>query len=158
LRPRWPLEWLATHRDAPIARTYVIPIAHWYGAPLALAALKWRRPEARLLVCMAVVPQTAFLYDQFGLFLIPRTRFEMLALVLLSLFAIFSPTWFALNTSSIQAYSISLLPIVVAALYLPSLMMVLSRPNTSSDDHVTPSDLPHPHVRVADTDSDSISL
>jgi len=77
LHPLWPRFWLTNLREYRLAGQYQIPILLWYGTPLALALLRWRRPEARLLLAMACVPQNGFFYDQLPLMLIPRNRGEM---------------------------------------------------------------------------------
>jgi len=74
LYPRWPLVWLSQigqyQRFFPIL---TIPI----GPVLLLALLRWRDPDVRLFLLAAVFPQRHF-YDAFILWLIPRTRKEIL--------------------------------------------------------------------------------
>jgi hypothetical protein len=65
--PSWPLDWLnnaSTH--AVFQPVRVVP-----GFLLLLAALRWRRPEARLLLLLALIPQRP-IYDQLALWLVAQ--------------------------------------------------------------------------------------
>ena len=53
-QPSWPAEWLANLRSMP---PHPSPILLPGGFLALLALARWRRPEARLLVAMACVPQ-----------------------------------------------------------------------------------------------------
>ena len=55
---------------------------------MLLAILRWRRPEARLLIALACVPQSMLLYETVPLFLVPRTFRESALLVALSYVAL----------------------------------------------------------------------
>lgn len=75
VRPTWPLEWWAVlNRDyAP-----VIPATLPLGFLIVIAAaLRWRRPEARLLLAMCCVPHTTLFYEALPLFvMVPKTWTE----------------------------------------------------------------------------------
>jgi hypothetical protein len=75
LLPHWPLDWLASLRGM---RHFRAPLLLPWGVVLALTALKWRRPEARLLGWLAVVPQTIVPYELVPLAVVPRTLRESL--------------------------------------------------------------------------------
>jgi hypothetical protein len=77
--PRWP--WLWAGNFHLYAR--FIPLLVWPGPALALALLRYRERDARLLLLMAVVPQRWF-YDMLILWLIPKSRREILATVFFS--------------------------------------------------------------------------
>ena len=130
--PRWPLEWRHTLRTSATAGAYLIPLRSAWGAPLALAALRWRRPEARLLLCMAAIPQAAFLYEQLPLLLVPQTRREMMLAVALSQVALVAPTLVHFDRTNAVTLSRSLLPLVIVTTYLPALIMILRRPNEAA--------------------------
>ena len=81
LWPWWPREWLAqlstvTHMSAPVTR--------WGGPLLLLAALRWRRPEARLLLGLSCIPQTPVVYEAVPLFLLVTTLREGVALLVVT--------------------------------------------------------------------------
>lgn len=78
--PTWPWRWAA------MLGTYqrTIPITALPAGPLlALAAVRWRDPRARLLLLMAILPLRN-LYDLSLLWLIPATRRQALALTVAS--------------------------------------------------------------------------
>ena len=70
LMPYWPAEWIAAVRTTP---QYLAPVQRPGGALLLLAFLRWRRPEARLLGVLALVPHTAGLYESLPLLLVPQS-------------------------------------------------------------------------------------
>jgi hypothetical protein len=117
VQPRWPLAWLATLGSTPHLRA---PLTHPAGALLLLAVLRWRRPEARLLLALAMVPQNAAAYELLPLFVIPRGRKQMMLLALLSHVVLMVQMGVLFNYDRT-------FPIVLC--YLPALVMVLRRPN-----------------------------
>src|SRR5262249_43749863 len=73
--PRWPLHWLQALQGQHHLRS---PLLLPAGFLLALALLRWRRPEARLFVVLTAVPQTVVPYELVPLAVIPRTLREAL--------------------------------------------------------------------------------
>lgn len=76
VRPSWPLEWWTA---TSMARAYlVIPALLPFGFLIAIAAaLRWRRPEARLLLAMCCVPHAPFPYEALPLIaMTPKTWTE----------------------------------------------------------------------------------
>jgi hypothetical protein len=122
--PHWPSWWLESlaadpNRSAAIARSG--------GFLLVLSGLKWRRPEARLLLFLAMVPQTLGHYDAMLLFFVPNRASQAIALAALSHFV---------NVLNLGDRPATLNDAVVASgirvvhyLYLPSLLFVLFRSN-----------------------------
>ena len=124
-RPTWFGEWLDSIRGQEHIRPFILS---WLGAPLLLAALRWRRPEARLLLALAVIPQNPTIYDALLLFAVADTPPQAVVLATLSWFVeplhdAFHPG--ATFVSWAHAWALSLLPLM----YLPALVMVLRRPN-----------------------------
>jgi hypothetical protein len=125
VQPTWPAEWLAALRDAPHFRPPLLSLA---GPTLLLALLRWRRPEARLLLALACVPQTGALYEVVPLFLIPAGWAGSALLALLTHVA-------QLVTSRLgpyatyDHYNAVAAQVKVALIFLPCLAMVLRRPN-----------------------------
>jgi hypothetical protein len=125
LLPSWPLDWLASLRtqirvDAPILRLG--------GVVVLLALLRWRRPEARLLLALACVPQTIDWYETVPLMLIPNTFRESLVYsVILSLGFILPPYIIPVGPEEQMDARAGVLIIAIA--YLPALIMILRRPN-----------------------------
>ena len=124
-QPTWPAEWLRNLRALP---AHPAPIFVPGGFIVLLALLRWRRPEARLLVAMACVPQLLYFSDQLPLWLIPESRRESMLLSVSSLVA-----WAAallVTTRAGAQPALSSEYYVLAAVYVPVLIMVLRRPNT----------------------------
>jgi hypothetical protein len=134
LYPWWPRQWL--HALSGISRPPLI--ASMFGWPIALAALRWRQPEARLLFALACVPQSMFIYECVPLFLVARTKWECAYLTVATWVVVFGtaaffppPPMSALNGEPHMAAVAAInTPIFAIVLYLPCLWMVLRRPNS----------------------------
>jgi len=131
IRPHWPIEWLAAVRAHTSAEgNYTSPISIIGGPVLLLAALRWRRPEARLLLGMTLVPQSFFFYDQFPLALIPRSRREYTAFGALTVAALLiARRLIPTPEVSIAATTHTVATVFLYSMFLPCLIMVLLRPN-----------------------------
>lgn len=128
--PRWVQSWFAGVQDAP---AHTAPIGVWYGVPLLLAMLRWREPRARLLLVMAVMPQTMSFADQLVLALVASTRREAILMALTSMLA--GIGWVVALQRSPDAQPVLLgLPFVVVGVYYPALVVVLRRPKVRSDE------------------------
>ena len=136
IRPSWPLEWLEALREtrptdvagAAGGVPYPVPIAHPIGWIVALALLRWRRADARLLLLLACVPQSLRLYETVPLLLLVRTRAEALWYVVAGYVVFVSvrlnspyPTpWADLPITT---------PLILLLFYVPATLLVLRRPN-----------------------------
>ena len=133
VQPGWLPEWFAATRQA----THVTaPLLHPGGPLVLLVLLRWRRPEARLLVAMACVPHTTLLYETLPLFLVPATWLQSLLLAAL--------TWVARTVEvmigpypSLASHTATTATISIALCYLPCVAMILQRRNEGN----WPSDL-----------------
>lgn len=125
VRPEWPMEWMQTFGAGGHIRG---PITMLGGPLIFLALLRWRRPEARLLVALACVPHTTLLYEALPLFLVPASWTQSLVLVALNWVAqivvITLQPYASLADRARMSATVS-----VALLYLPCLIMILRRPN-----------------------------
>jgi hypothetical protein len=123
------MHWLtalhATRFERGQGNPYVPPVFMPWGFLVLAAAARWRRPEARLLAALACVPQTLLMYESVPLFLIPRTWFESIGLVVLSYVANSQ----MVNTGVIGHDVDHSGRLLVLWLYLPATLMVLRRPN-----------------------------
>lgn len=124
VQPNWPAEWLRNLHSMP---PHSAPIFLPGGALLLLAAARWRRPEARLLIAMACVPQLMYFADQLPLWMIPRARRESMVLSAVSMLAWAAALIAATKAGRQPPFSSELF--VLAGVYLPALIMVLRRPN-----------------------------
>lgn len=135
LLPSWPREWLdavATARHTPA------PITRQFGFLIALALLRWRRPEARLLLALACVPHTPAWYDVLPLLLIPSSFRESLILsFVVSCGFVYELAWPITATNIVGVYHRLGNDLVLFA-YLPALIMILRRPNEGRATLMTP--------------------
>ncbi len=127
VQPGWVAEWresVAVHWS--IRPLIVRPLA-W---PILLAALRWRRPEARLLLATALVPINPGPYELVPLVTVARTRLELLVL-----------WWGGVLTQVGQRLAMYYLGVyweqsigalrdaMIVGLCLPALVMIMRRPN-----------------------------
>jgi hypothetical protein len=126
VNPTWPMEWIniLPHR---VPGVYRIPLTVMGGPLLLLAVMRWRLPEARLLLIMALVPQTMLFYDQLILWLIPKTKNEYMILGSLSMIAPLIASFALPQGADIRAVTQAYAPVIVALIYLPCLILVLRR-------------------------------
>jgi hypothetical protein len=125
VRPTWPHDWLAAVRSSPVH------FAVWRapgGVVLLLVLSKWRRPEARLLAVMALVPSSPIVYEALPLFAIPRIRIEMLVLCMTTVLMFALMLGRSLQADP-DAYLSTARPAMLWLVYVPVLLMVLRRPN-----------------------------
>jgi hypothetical protein len=122
LVPRWPWLWIQS------VHSYVrfIPLLVLPGPLLALALVRYRERDARLLFLMALMPQRWF-YDALILWLIPKSRREILGTVAFS-YVVAIWRWYHYPHSHLQAGRW-----IVLFMYLPMLVVVLARPRNLLD-------------------------
>jgi hypothetical protein len=120
--PGWAVAWLG---EVGGVKNRVIPILTPMGPLLLLALTRWRRPETRLLLGYACVPQAPWFYDQLILTLIPVTQLEAINYAFATQLAL--AAWIIFN-GILWSHGNWFL---AAVLYLPPLIMILRRPNES---------------------------
>jgi hypothetical protein len=122
VRPTWLFEWQNVFTQPSFHRSplFVLP----WGALLLVSAIRWRRPEGRLLFLMAMFPQSLWFTDQLVLWAIPRTRASSWALTAGSWLAYF--LW-RMEAGGMPPISGADNPgrYIVLLMYLPALLMVL---------------------------------
>ncbi len=119
--PNWPWLWAANfHLYSRFIPLLVLP-----GPLLAMALFRYRCRDARLLLLMAIAPQRWF-YDMLILWLIPRSRREILVTAFFSWGAGIW-RWFHQPSSFTEVGRIA-----VIFLYLPMLIVVLLRSGSTS--------------------------
>lgn len=131
IMPRWPLLWLRQAQNYQ----HFIPILVFPGALLVLALLRYRHRDANLLFLSALMPQRWF-FDSFTLWLIPRSRREIIWTVFFSWGAGIW-RWYHMPSSFTQVGRFT-----VIFLYLPMLAVVLLRREQSAVPTADPSDHP----------------
>ncbi|GLC26662.1 hypothetical protein [Roseisolibacter agri] len=131
LAPDWLTAWRAATAQAPHMSA---PVAHWrVGGPLVLLALlRWRRPEARWLVALACVPQSTVPYEAVYHMVMPASRVAALAMTVLSYAAGYAHYRIVQVATSTQQLQYLAGDALVLFYYLPTLVLVLRRPNEGS--------------------------
>ena len=124
LQPNWPVEWIRNLHAMP---AHPAPILVPSGFVLLLALVRWRRPEARLVAAIALVPQLMYFCDQLPLWLVPHTRRESMLLSATSVIAWVSAMILAARQGRQPAFNSDWF--VLLGVYLPAMVMVLRRQN-----------------------------
>jgi hypothetical protein len=125
--PSWPFDWRAALATDP--GVHLIPLLAPGGFLVLAALLRWRRPETRLLLALACVPQSLAFYDALPLLLIPKTFRQALVLSfctqIANLFATKAMTTDLAPPELFQAVA----PFAVWGCYVPAAVLILMRPN-----------------------------
>jgi hypothetical protein len=122
--PSWPVEWLAGSRTAQFRTLILAP----GGVLLLLACARWRLPEGRLMVALALTPHSTFAYEALYPLTVTRTVAQAVVLTGLSWVAFVAPYVIAPR----QTYEVWVGVSGASGLlfiYLPALVLVLRRPN-----------------------------
>jgi hypothetical protein len=125
LRPEWPREWLAVIGASP---AHFAPWRAPGGFLLFAAWLRWRRPEARLLGVLSLMPSSPIAYDTLPLLTIARTRVELIGLCVLSCALSIATSGLSLSENTDGSLRVAR-PSTTWLMYMPALLMVLRRPN-----------------------------
>jgi hypothetical protein len=99
----------------------------WGGPILLLSLLRWRLAEGRLLAGLACTPQSTFLYEALPLFLLAR-RWEEAAYLAAATVAVRIGFVLTAPYESFETQAIAMGYWMLALLYVPSLVMILRRP------------------------------
>lgn len=125
LLPGWPSHWIEKVRLAPHIAS---PVARVGGVFIVLAVLRWRRPEAWLILTLAFVPQSGAWYEALPLFLVPETWYQSIILSIASSIGFLS-YYPRMDQVSDMQVNHDVGALIVAFVYLPATIMVLMRPN-----------------------------
>jgi len=126
LFPAWPVAWIEGVRNA---RFMDPPITRFGGFLVLVALLRWRRPEAWLIVALACMPQAWGWYNTLPLFTIPATWRESVAMAVVAT----AGAWIASSSlhpvSSVAELYDWIGTLIVFSAYLPATLLVLRRAN-----------------------------
>lgn len=122
--PTWPLDWW---KGIQAGESLKAPIIRPGGFLVALALLRWKQPEGRLLLALACVPQTSSWYETLLPLLVARTKREMQVMVLASGLGYLMQILLLDQKNEIASSDVGIL--IVVFVYLPALAIVLRRPN-----------------------------
>lgn len=121
VRPDWPWAWRATLAGAAHFRPLIVRPG---GVLMLLALVRWRDPDARLLLALALVPQTGIWYEAAPALFVLRTWREALVIAVLSQIAHLAAAWHAAGFVA-ETWHIGTL--TLWSVLLPALFMVLWR-------------------------------
>src|SRR5688500_4389990 len=127
LRPSWPSGWLANMATADYM---VAPVMRLGGVFILLALLRWRRPEAWLLLSMACLPQNTGWYGTLAVLAVARNWRESIILALVSTAGITLGPQLVGEMTSQEQLDRTVGAMLNATVYLPALIVVLLRPNS----------------------------
>jgi hypothetical protein len=126
--PSWPLDWWRALQDQN--EHLLPPIFRPFGFLLLLALIRWRTPEGRLLLALAVIPQNVLPHELVPLALIPSNAVEMGIYIAGSWLAlIFAGRAWGIPDFTVPGLVVVGWPAMLLAVYLPMLYLVLKRPN-----------------------------
>jgi hypothetical protein len=131
LSPGWIPEWLAVVRAN--SGHMKPPILHPGGFVALLALLRWKRPEARMIVAVSMVPQNVAWYDSVPLLMLPTSLIQ----AVLQSFLISVPAISEVLRGGGGDHVVDFWPKgyqLALFAYLPAVILVLQRPNEGRHD------------------------
>ncbi|HEY3013419.1 MAG TPA: hypothetical protein VGJ36_11775 [Gemmatimonadales bacterium] len=155
--PSWPWDWWMA---LPLDNTELVPpVLRPFGFVLLLAALRWRSPEARLILAMTLLPQTTLPYELVSLALIPANRREMAIYLAGSWIAVAAAARLDLSHGMAE-WTATGWPVTLGAVYLPMLYLVLRRERSGGGRRIEkerrrPHRLPDHELKVDVTPNDA---
>ncbi|HEX6575103.1 MAG TPA: hypothetical protein VF042_09015 [Gemmatimonadaceae bacterium] len=130
--PSWLQYWLANITGK---WEFVSPIRRAGGFLLLLSLLRWRTREGRFLFVLSLVPQVQSWYAGVLPLLVARTKRENQVLALVSSLGYIVMIPLAMQSATREISSFTVGRLMIAFCYLPALIVVLRRPNTSARKH-----------------------
>ena len=131
--PWWVADWMQNvAKEMGQTAPHPAPVTMFggAGAVLLVALLRWRSPDARLLVTLACLPQLPYWADQLPVLLAAKTRREVIGMVLVSLVGML--VWLTFCVGRGDPVD-TMRPISVLCTYVPALFLILRRPNAGPD-------------------------
>jgi hypothetical protein len=125
--PSWPAAWLEATRHAPanVPLCTILP-----GGPLLLLTLlRWRRPDARMLTVLALVPQNPVPHGAVLMFAAPWRWWEATILAGLSWLVVPIVYRSGIDTASYAGFARAMGQATVWLVYVPMVIAILRRKN-----------------------------
>lgn len=137
LVPDWPFYWVRQVLSMKGGDTHMVlghlsPIMVPGGVVLALALLRWRRPEARMLFALSLVPQTMTFHDVLPTMLVAQTFRQSLTLGLLSHGAFLLARSELITETDVGTMFHNTSPLALWLMYVPALILILMRRNVGA--------------------------
>src|SRR5688572_10302901 len=121
--PGWPIQWFQLISSSPYVSA---PITRLGGFLILLVLLRWRRPEAWLVLIFACIPQTPYPYNVLVLIALANTWREAGLLSIIS--SLGSLVRQRAHVHDLESLDIIANMMVVSA-FIPATIMILRRPN-----------------------------
>ena len=128
-RPGWLGEWLEALATAQHFRPLLFRPG---GFLMLLALLRWRDPDARLLLALVLVPQTGLHYDALPAMLVSRTKLQALGLVVASNLGTIAMPFLDRPVGAWADATWLTGILLLCTVYLPALAIVLARTSSIS--------------------------
>ncbi len=122
-RPSWPIEWYVQLHEAPA--NFDSFLLRPGGFLLLAGLLRWRDPDARLLLVMGLIPQTGIWYDALPALLVARNRTQTLVLSLLSQVTFMGSALVTTDDFAVSRRELNTL--ILWGILLPAMVLVLRR-------------------------------
>jgi hypothetical protein len=133
MQPTWVRDWFAAiHANEALwapAPPYRAMVTVPGGALALLALLRWRRPEARLIAALVLVPMTPLPYEAVALFFVPRSAREAALLAAVSWGVQFRIDAVLPHVPNDAAGLDAISQLLALTMYPLATIMVLRRPN-----------------------------
>jgi hypothetical protein len=123
LLPGWVGYWITNVRSTI---HLVVPLARPGGFLVLLALLRWRSPEARLLVALALFPQTGSWYESLPVLLVAESRRECQLLTMISSVGFVASAHLVKVHTSVQVNR-DVATFMVWFVYIPATFIVLRK-------------------------------
>lgn len=123
LMPNWPIVWIRNIASGG----FTSPVIRLGGIAILFAGLRWRRPEARLLLLLALVPQTSSWYEGLLPMIVGESKREVQFLSLISSAGYMLQIPLLSDDNFITAHDTGAL--IVAFCYLPAVIVLLRKRN-----------------------------
>lgn len=121
--PGWPMQWVELISSSPYVSA---PITRFGGFVILLVLLRWRRPEAWLVLLFACIPQTPYPYNVLVLLALANTWREAgLLSVISSLGSLVKQRAHVHDLPSLDIMG----NMMVLSAFIPATIMILRRPN-----------------------------
>jgi hypothetical protein len=129
--PTWLPDWLDATSNAPHIRPAIAVLP--FGPLLAIAALRWKRADARLFLVLVLIPHTPSLYDLLPLFFVCRNLRETLVLAVLTQMLFWGIVANGGSLDNFDTYAQTLGELAVVIVYLPVMILILARSNVQEE-------------------------
>lgn len=126
LVPSWLKEWILLAKTADHMKAVVFQPG---GFLILLVMMRWRRPEAWLVLLTALLPQTLMWYSFLVLLAFPRTYREACVLSLVSSVGCLIARGLAEKLPPVESTGKLIWGIVVVTTFIPAVIAILRRPN-----------------------------